>query len=338
MARYETALVVIVSKLYYLSQLKQEEIASRLKISRALVSLILNEAKRMGIIEFKINDPQEENKIVADQLAQFFPDISFIVVPSASKDQEVLREFVVSRAVEVINDQIINQETIGISWGRTCYSIMSSFTARRMSPLSQIVPMVGGSNKNLPRFQLNELVRNFAASMNAQPHFIHAPALPYSQEDFDLFMQSSSMKQICQLWKSINLAILSVGPPPISEEFDGSPVSEPHSERWVGADKQISLPVGNLSARYFDIDGQYVENDIQRRIIGIPFEYMKRIPKVIAIAAGMERVHSVVGALRTGIVKTLVIDELTATAVVELLEKGRTHDLHEDVRRMYGFM
>ena len=143
MARYETALVVTVSKLYYLSQLKQEEIASRLKISRALVSLILNEAKRMGIIEFKINDPQEENKVVAKELQRHFPDVQFVVVPSSSKDEQVLREFIASRAVEVINDQMLNGETVGISWGRTCYSIMSSFTAKGTNNLSRIVPMVG---------------------------------------------------------------------------------------------------------------------------------------------------------------------------------------------------
>lgn len=336
MARYETALVVTVSKLYYLSQLKQEEIASRLKISRALVSLILNEAKRMGIIEFKINDPQEENKVVAKELQRHFPDVQFVVVPSSSKDEQVLREFIASRAVEVINDQMLNGETVGISWGRTCYSIMSSFTAKGTNNLSRIVPMVGGSNKNLPKFQLNELVRVFAASMDAQPHFIHAPALPATQEDFDLYMKSSSMKQICSLWNKIDLAILSVGPPPIDEEFDGSPVIEPYKEKWMGADKTLKLPVGNMCARYFDIDGNYVENDVQRRIIAIPFDHMKRIPKVIAISAGLGRVHSVVGALKTGIIKTLVIDELSAKTVAALLEKERLHGLEEDVKKLYG--
>ena len=336
MARYETALVVTVSKLYYLSQLRQEDIAARLNISRALVSLILNEGKRMGIIEFKINDPQEENKLVAQDLQAYFPEVQFVVVPTSSKDEQVLREFIASRAVEVINDQLLNSETVGISWGRTCYSIMSSFTARGTHNLSRIVPMVGGSNKNLPRFQLNELVRVFASSMDAQPHFIHAPALPPSQEDFELYMKSSSMKEICALWKKIDLAILSVGPPPIEEEFDGSPVVEPYKEKWTGADNTLNLPVGNMCARYFNIDGHYVENDVQRRIIAIPFEYMKRIPKVIAISAGLGRVHSVGGALKTGIVKTLVVDELSAKTVVELLGKEKLRKLDDDVRKLYG--
>lgn len=338
MARYETALVVTVSKLYYQSQLKQEEIASRLKISRALVSLILNEAKRMGIIEFKINDPQEENRIVAAELQEYFPHIQFVVVPSSSRDEQVLRECVASRAVEIINTQLENGETVGISWGRTCYSIMSTFTARATNNLTKVVPMVGGSNKNLPRFQLNELVRIFSSSMNAQPYFIHAPALPATQDDYELYMKSSSMRQICELWGKIDLAILSVGPPPIDEEFDGSPVAEQHEKTGTTTDHILSLPVGNLSARYYDITGRYVESDVQKRIIAIPFEYLKKIPKVIAISAGMGRVHSVVGALKTGIIKTLIIDELSAKTVIGLLTKEKLQGLEDEVKKLYGIM
>ncbi|MDD5075924.1 MAG: sugar-binding domain-containing protein, partial [Sphaerochaetaceae bacterium] len=62
----------------------------------------------------------------------------------------------------------------------------------------------------------------------------------------------------------------------------------------------------------------------------------KRIPKVIAISAGLGRVHSVVGALKTGIIKTLVIDELSAKTVAALLEKERLHGLEEDVKKLYG--
>nr|WP_321297321.1 sugar-binding domain-containing protein [uncultured Sphaerochaeta sp.] len=336
MVRYETELMVTVSKLYYLTQLKQEEIAARLKISRALVSLILNEAKRVGIVEFRINDPQSENKELAGQLQTYFPSIQFIVIPSSSKDEAVLREFIASRSVEVINDQLENGQTLGISWGRTCYAVMSTFTPKTMHNLSNVVPLVGGSNKNLPRFQLNELVRVFAGSMRATPHFIHAPALAESQEDYELYMRSASMRQISKMWEKIDLAIMSVGPPPIHEEFDGSPVQGSYIEKWLGKDNTYNLPVGNLCARNYNIYGEFVHDEIQDRIVSIPFETMKRIPKIIAIAAGLDRVYSVVGALRTGIVKTLVIDELSAQAVVDIFKREKSASLDDDVKKLYN--
>jgi len=335
-ARYETELMVTVSKLYYLNQLKQEEIASRLNVSRALVSLILNEAKRVGIVEFRINDPQSENEDLARQLQHYFPAIQFVVIPSSSRDEKVLREFIASRSVEVINDQLQNGQTIGISWGRTCYAIMSTFTAKTVQRLSNVVPMVGGSNKNLPRFQLNELVRVFAASMSATPHFIHAPALAESMEDYDLYNRSSSMKQICKMWKKIDLAIMSVGPPPIHEEFDGSPVQGSFVEKWLDKDNNYNLPVGNLCARNYNVHGEFIPDEIQSRIIAVPFEMMQQIPKVIAIAAGLDRVYAVVGALKTGIVKTLVIDELAAQAVVDIFKREQRSSLEEDVKKLYN--
>jgi len=336
LARYEIELMVTVSKLYYLNQLKQEEIATRLNISRALVSLILNEAKRLGIVEFRINDPQSENKELAGQLQTYFPAIQFVVIPSSSKDEKVLREFIASRSVEVINDQLVNGQTIGISWGRTCYAVMSTFTAKAVHNLSNVVPLVGGSNKNLPRFQLNELVRVFAGSMGATPHFIHAPALAESKEDYDLYVKSASMKQICEMWKRIDLAIMSVGPPPIHEEFDGSPVQGSYTEKWLDKDNHYNLPVGNLCARNYNVHGEFIPDEIQNRIIAIPFELMQSTPKIIAIAAGLDRVYSVVGALKTGIIKTLVIDELSAQAVVDIFKRERRSSLEEDVKKLYN--
>lgn len=336
MARFETELMVTVSKLYYLNQIKQEEIAARLKISRTLVSMILNEAKRLGIIEFRINDPQCENKEVAAQLREFFPHIEFVVIPTSSKDKDILREFIASRSVEIINDQLQNGETIGICWGRTCYAVMSTFTAKELQNFSSVVPMIGGSNKNLPRFQLNELVRVFASSMDATPYFIHAPALAESKEDYELYMKSASMKQITEMWGNIDLAIMPVGPSPIYEEFDGALVQSSNYDRWKDKDNNYNLPVGNFCARNFNVHGEAVVDGVQDSIISIPFEMMKRIPKVIAIAVGLDRVYGVVGALKTGIVKTLVVDETLAQAVVDVFKKNDDTHLDDEVKKLYS--
>ena len=54
-------LMVSVARMYYQQGLKQEEIAKRVKVSRASISLILAEARRSGIVEITIRNPLEDN-------------------------------------------------------------------------------------------------------------------------------------------------------------------------------------------------------------------------------------------------------------------------------------
>ena len=52
----------IINWVYYQQGLKQEEIAIRLKVSRASISLILAEARRSGIVEITIRNPLEATR------------------------------------------------------------------------------------------------------------------------------------------------------------------------------------------------------------------------------------------------------------------------------------
>jgi DNA-binding transcriptional regulator LsrR (DeoR family) len=52
------------------------------------------------------------------------------------------------------------------------------------------------------------------------------------------------------------------------------------------------------------------------RLIAIEWDALRQIPAVVAMAAGLEKRHAILGALRTGVVSVLVTDEATARAVL----------------------
>jgi deoxyribonucleoside regulator len=91
-------LVVSVARLYYEKGLKQEEIARRVKISRASVSLILAEARRKGIVEITIRNPLENHRELSQALASRFGLKRCVVVPTAIRETEVLIDLTASRA------------------------------------------------------------------------------------------------------------------------------------------------------------------------------------------------------------------------------------------------
>ena len=102
-AKFDVSLMVKVAQMYYESGLKQEEIASQLQISRSMISMILTEAKEVGIIETRIRNPLLNNNEISDQLKSQFSPEDCIVVPTAIHDVNILRKLVAQRAIDVFN-------------------------------------------------------------------------------------------------------------------------------------------------------------------------------------------------------------------------------------------
>ena len=325
-------LMVSVARMYYQEGLKQEDIAKRVKISRASISLILTEARRNGIVEITIRNPLEDNAELSRALCALFGLARCVVVPTSIRETEILIDLTASRAAEVFDDEVKSGDTVGVAWGRTCHAFMSRYAGRSFLHGMQVIPLIGGSNRNLERYQLNEMVRLFAEKLQATPSFIHAPALAASREDFELYMGSSSMKAVMQMWRKIDIAVVSVGAPPVSREFDGSRVL---AHRKASAAPE-ALPVGDICARYFDVKGRFVEDELSSRIIGIPAESLRRIRKTICVAGGLEKAYSLLGALKTGLVTILVTDEGTASAVLEASREDEAGLIGRSIARLFS--
>jgi len=84
---------------------------------------------------------------------------------------------------------------------------------------------------------------------------------------------------------------------------------------------QVSRPtvaVGDISCRYFDLNGQPVSTDFDRRVISLSLDDLRRIKPVIVVAGGEDKVAALLGALRTGCLDILITDERTGRKVLVL--------------------
>src|SRR5208282_4481478 len=155
-------LMVSVARMYYQQGLKQEEIATRMKVSRASISLILAEARRSGIVEITIRNPLEDNAELSRALCAQFGLARSVVVPPSIRETDILIDLTASRAAEVFDEEVKSGDTVGIAWGRTCHAFMSRYAARGFPHGMQVIPLIGGSSRNMEPYQLNEMVRLFA--------------------------------------------------------------------------------------------------------------------------------------------------------------------------------
>ena len=76
--------------------------------------------------------------------------------------------------------------------------------------------------------------------------------------------------------------------------------------------------VGHICGHHVDGRGHHVDSRFCQRLLAVPFERLKGIPTVIAVAWGRGKAPAILGCLRGGLVSALVTDVPTAQAVLAL--------------------
>jgi DNA-binding transcriptional regulator LsrR (DeoR family) len=80
----------------------------------------------------------------------------------------------------------------------------------------------------------------------------------------------------------------------------------------------LSSPFGEILVAPFDLDGRFVCPTLRERVIAFDARRLGRVPVAIGVASGETKVRPILGALRAGVLRTLVTDVVTAEAVVAL--------------------
>jgi len=124
------------------------------------------------------------------------------------------------------------------------------------------------------------------------------------------------MQAIQQRWARMDVLVSGIGAlgsvHPDRESYMG--------ESEVQRDVETRDAVGDICARYFDRKGKFIVDDYYDRVVGVPVEGLKAARTAVCMASGEEKAAAILGALRTGVVKQLVMDEPTARAALELME------------------
>jgi deoxyribonucleoside regulator len=317
-SRLDVQLIVKVAQMYYLDGLKQEEIAKQIGISRSLISMILTEAKERGIVEIAVRDPFLNDEELSGALGSRYPKVTFTVIPTSSRDPTARRKLVAQRAADILARSLKGGEVLGLAWGRTCLELVNAFHPVDERLRLSVVPLIGGSSQTAPYFQINELVRVLAERGGGTPYFIHAPALVADRKERDLYVNGSAMQPIRQRWKKMDVLVTSIGALGGDHPDRESYLGEGEAQR----DVRERDAAGDLSARYFDHRGRFIQDEFYERVVGVPVEDLRAAKSAVCMASGVEKADAIVAALKTGVPRQLIMDEPTARAALELLRSA----------------
>jgi DNA-binding transcriptional regulator LsrR (DeoR family) len=88
-------------------------------------------------------------------------------------------------------------------------------------------------------------------------------------------------------------------------------VGEEHLPRLVE-----SGAVGDMCGIYYSRDGEIIKSGLENRMIVASIDQLKAIDCLVAVACGEDKAAAVLGALRTGLISALFIDQDMAEQIL----------------------
>jgi len=300
---------------YYVRHMLQKDIALKYGVSRVQISKYLKMAEERGIVRIEIEPPSIKSSIVKEYEAFFtsrFGLKRLFIARGARNEKTVLKAL--GREVTKYLGTLPERETnIGLGWGNTIFTVAET-VERLERPKWQIIPLSGGTARLADkRFNINHIVQNFANRISARAVPMYLPFILENAQQLENTKQSLEYINIQKLWEHLDVIICSVG-----YSIARSPLFRENLLDVSYADElEKRSVVGDVLTHYFDINGKMFEKNILENCINLGFEQYLKAGERVIVAAGHHKVDGIVGALRGGLIDTLITDEFTARFVKE---------------------
>jgi DNA-binding transcriptional regulator LsrR (DeoR family) len=302
--------LVRVSRLYYELGERQSAIAVQLGITRPQVSRLLKRARAEGIVEIRIVDRTAADSPAADALTSRFGLDAVHLAPSLAGPDDLTRRMVGIRAAEVLRDAIRAGSTVGVGDGASVAATASALEEAAMPVAAMVVPLCGGY---WATGQEREPYRRVADAIDGQARGLMAPGLVDDAATQRALVAHAGVRAILDLWKRLDVALYGIGGPAWTAAELGDE---------TGRGLEAAGAVGEVLVAPFTLDGRFVGDALRERVIAFDARLLGSVPIGIAVASGESKVRPILGALRSGVVRTLVTDVTTAEAVVALDQAG----------------
>jgi deoxyribonucleoside regulator len=300
--------LIQVATWFYVHGWSQIRIARELELDPSTVSRYLKRARAEGIVQVEIQRPSRELTELGRVIAKRHDLARAIVVEG---EADALAGVSVA-AARYLDDNLRMGIRLGVSWGRTVASVVRRLRPGTVSGLT-VAQMAGGVDPSAHEIQGHDIVSAVASLYpDSQPRFLHAPAVVESDRLARALLRDRSVRSTLEAAAISELAIVGIGNmDPTSTLVRGGHVTHADHQSLVD-----SGAIGSMNTRYFDATGMPVGN-LDGHTIALTWAELRRIPSVMAVAAGSDKAEAVAGALATGAIAVLVVDDAIGHRLVD---------------------
>jgi DNA-binding transcriptional regulator LsrR (DeoR family) len=310
-AEEQLRLMVKVARLYHEHDVRQPEIARRLHISQARVSRLLKQAELDGIVRTTVVVPEGVQTALEERLEERYGLREAIVVELLDDSEASITRDLGTATARYLEASLTGGDVVGISsWSST---LLAAVDAMRPLPpkagAERALQLFGGVGNPDAEAHAARLTQRFADLTGARPTFLLAPGIASSVDARDALATDRFVMEALGGLADVTLALVGIGALEPSSLLQSSGNIFSESELAALGERGA---VGDICLRFFDENGDRVESDVDRRVIGVTLEQLREADRSVGIAGGARKYDAIHGALLGGWINVLITDSTTA--------------------------
>jgi deoxyribonucleoside regulator len=301
----------LAARLYYIDGLGQTEVAKLVKVSQAKVSRLLALARERGIVRISVAEYEPRNRLLERTLCKGTGLASAAVVKTVEGvSAEDARRTVAHFGAAFVASLIPQDSVVAVAGGRTMRELVLHLPEDRDRRVT-VVQAMGSVDSTIGPVDALELGRAIARRWGGFFLTLNTPAFVPDKKTRDAFL---GLPQIRTVWKRLaeaNVALIGIGTLDNSVFMDRGVLNREDVSKLAARGA-----VGEICGRFFDRNGRECDSPWRDRVMSVELDQMKRIPQVIGMVAGSDRSEAIFAAARGGLLKSLIIDEAGALALL----------------------
>jgi DNA-binding transcriptional regulator LsrR (DeoR family) len=302
----------LAARLYYVEGMGQVEVAKFVKVSQAKVSRLLAMARARGIVRITVADyDPRERELEALLRVQFGLSSVIVIKAPARLPPADLRKSIGLFGAGAFGALIQPKDTIAVAGGRAIHALVQNIPeSADKHPV--VVQSMGSVDSTVNSFDSQEIGRVLARRLGGSFIAMNTPAYVQEKTMRDALLDLEQVRAVDACLSQANLAVIGVG------TLDNSVFIERGIlKRQDIAGLKAAGAIGEVCGRFFDAAGRECDTSWRDRVMSVGLWQLARTPQVIGVVAGADRSAAILGAIAGGFLKSLIIDEPGARALLE---------------------
>jgi len=303
-------LMVQASWLHYVQGLTQAKVAEQMALSRARVNRLVRSARDVGIVKFSITVDEALFPEMEQELCDNYDLLDAVVVPSA-EDRDSRNMSIAQGAADWLKPRLRSDLVISLGTGRTIAHLPSALTLNQKIPCT-FCDITGTviDEEGVEKYRVTSRMAEITGGNAVR---VFAPVSVTNSEVRSALLEERSIADALRRAESSDIVIQGVGGVDHTNGlFEHGYLSQSQLQelRSRGA-------AGETMGLFFNEKGQKIPGPLDEHNISLTIDSLRKIPRRVCLAGGVEKVEAIRAALRGKIFNLLVTDHQTAQKLTQ---------------------
>ncbi|MGH9242806.1 MAG: sugar-binding transcriptional regulator [Acidimicrobiales bacterium] len=309
---------------YFEDGLDQTEIGRRIGRSRSMVSRLLQEARDNGLVQIRVSYPLRTDNDLERRLVDRFDLTEARVLLGDHLDHESMLRPLGRLGAIALQRRLHSGVNVTVGWGAALHAVVRAMPDIELDGVMVLQAMgsIGGSD---PSVDGSDLARTLASRLNGDFRFLPAPHIVSSVEAARSLLADRTIAGTLALAARAEVAIMGIGS--IDSEHSGLVRAGYFDEAHLARLRRAGV-VGDFMGHCIDADGQVLDIEENRKVVGLRPDELGGIGTVIGVAGGIDKAPAILATLRAGRLDVIVTDA-AASSTLLAIDRPSNHMLKE---------